>query len=508
MPVGFFTEAERERLGRFPAEISPEELITYFTLTATDLAQVRAHRGEPNRLGFALQLSALRYLGFCPDDLTTAPSAVLTYLAQQLGTAPEALRDYGERAQTRTDHRGEIQAYLGFRDAGPAELDILASWLLERALEHDKPRLLFQLVVEKLYTDRWVRPGVTRLERLVAHAREQAGQETFHRLEPLLTPECRTLLDGLLQRDTVLGRTRLDWLRQGATANTPRAILGALAKLTYLREAAIDRWDLTLLNPNRRKFLAQLGRKSTNQALQRTPEARRYPILVAFLRQAVEELTDEVVDLYDRYLAQAYNRAGRELQEFRLNAARASNEKVRLFQELGQLVLDPAVTDAQLRAMIYERLPRERLEAAVAECDRLIRPVDDQYFDLLAQRYSTLRAFAPEFVAAFTFHANQATAPLLEAILLLRRLNAERRRKVPDETSLAFVSAKWLPYVVDPEGRIDRRSFELCVLWELRGALRAGNIWIEGSRRYANPETYLLPEEQWPALRSEACVTS
>jgi hypothetical protein len=41
------------------------------------------------------------------------------------------------------------------------------------------------------------------------------------------------------------------------------------------------------------------------------------------------------------------------------------------------------------------------------------------------------------------------------------------------------------------------------VLWELRGALRAGDIWLEGSRRYADPETYLIPREAWPGLRAE-----
>ena len=68
---------------------------------------------------------------------------------------------------------------------------------------------------------------------------------------------------------------------------------------------------------------------------------RRYPILAAFLGQSVEEITDEVVDLYDRCLAQSYARASRDLVEFRLAIAKATNEKVLLFRALGHLVLDP-----------------------------------------------------------------------------------------------------------------------------------------------------------------------
>ena len=39
-----------------------------FTLSESNLEFVKQQRGDHNRLGFALQLCALRYLGFCPDD--------------------------------------------------------------------------------------------------------------------------------------------------------------------------------------------------------------------------------------------------------------------------------------------------------------------------------------------------------------------------------------------------------------------------------------------------------
>jgi len=68
-----------------------------------------------------------------------------------------------------------------------------------------------------------------------------------------------------------------------------------------------------------------------------------------------------------------------------------------------------------------------------------------------------------------------------------------------------FVPIQWRPYVVYPDGQIDRHYYELCTLWELRGALRAGNVWVPSSRRYANPETYLIPKAPWPSLRPAIC---
>jgi hypothetical protein len=54
---------------------------------------------------------------------------------------------------------------------------------------------------------------------------------------------------------------------------------------------------------------------------------RRFPILMAFLVQAAEDVTDEITDLFDRALTNSYARTRRELDEFRRSIARSTNEK-------------------------------------------------------------------------------------------------------------------------------------------------------------------------------------
>jgi TnpA family transposase len=170
MPGNFLTDTERERLRRFPSEVTPQDLGAYFTLSDRDRAQVQRQRDGPNRLGFAMQLCTLRYLGFVPGPLRSVPSSVIAHLARQLGTDPESLAAYGDRPHTRTDHFQQVLAYLGFHKARAAELRDLRAWLVARALEHDRPALLLQLACEKLRTDKVVRPGPTSLERLVVAA--------------------------------------------------------------------------------------------------------------------------------------------------------------------------------------------------------------------------------------------------------------------------------------------------------------------------------------------------
>src|SRR4051812_11032211 len=168
------------------------------------------------------------------------------------------MASYGERSQTRTAHLQAIQAYLGFRKAGAADVAALASWLLERALEHDKPAVLLELACDYLRTQRLLRPGLTVLEKLVVRARTHASESIFRELSPLLTDACRAFLDRLLVPEAATSRTPLGWLRRRATANSAPAILGELQKLAFLRRHDVAAWDVSGLNPNSVKRLSQL----------------------------------------------------------------------------------------------------------------------------------------------------------------------------------------------------------------------------------------------------------
>jgi len=88
------------------------------------------------------------------------------------------------------------------------------------------------------------------------------------------------------------------------------------------------------------------------------------------------DITDETIDMFDRCLADAYSRASDDLDDERISKAKSTNEKVLLFHALGSAVLDEQISDPELRSVIYQRIPKEKLQAAVEECDELVnRPV-------------------------------------------------------------------------------------------------------------------------------------
>ena len=105
MATQAFSDEELGRLRGFP-EIGRDELHHFFTLTPADVAFVdpRRGRGPADRLGLAVALCTLPWLGFVPYKVSSASPVAVARPTEQLGVAPNELRSYGRRTETRTEH--------------------------------------------------------------------------------------------------------------------------------------------------------------------------------------------------------------------------------------------------------------------------------------------------------------------------------------------------------------------------------------------------------------------
>lgn len=211
MPVGFLTDDQARRYGRFSGELTPDQLIRHFHLDDADRAFVAEHRGDHNRLGVAVQLGSVRLLGTFLDDPTEAPPAAVRYAADQLAVegGVEAMAAYAA-SEGRWRHGPRIRERYGYRqftDAGVA-------FRLNRFLYAlcwtgtDRPSSLFESAVAWLMATKVLLPGLSVLERAVARVRSRAADHLFRQLTAKLTGEQRQRLDTLIAVPEGRGRAR------------------------------------------------------------------------------------------------------------------------------------------------------------------------------------------------------------------------------------------------------------------------------------------------------------
>lgn len=235
---------------------------------------------------------------------------------------------------------------------------------MERSLEHDKPMLLFEMTCQCLQHNKIIRIGTTRLEKMVATARQQAQEAIYQALQPLLKEQCQ-FLDDLVEVDDELKRTRLSWLQRTPTDNNTKQILETLDKIDFLQQQEVGNWNLNMLNPNRVNYLAKIGARATNQYLKRAPQVRRYPVLVAFLKQSLYNFVDDLIEMFDQRLWELHNEAKRTFEADRLQATKTINEKLQTLHKIGQILLDAEVDDQKVRTTAFEYITPAKLETTL-----------------------------------------------------------------------------------------------------------------------------------------------
>ena len=116
MPVSFLTAEQERRCGRYAGEPSMDQLARHFHLDDADRELAIAKRWDHVRLGFAIQLGTVRFLGTFLDDPVDVPTDVAGDLARQLGITDVGCLPLYREGRARWQHAREVRAAFGYRE--------------------------------------------------------------------------------------------------------------------------------------------------------------------------------------------------------------------------------------------------------------------------------------------------------------------------------------------------------------------------------------------------------
>src|SRR6266567_5011386 len=307
MPVEFLTAEQRSRYGCYVGEPSPEQLALYFHLDDRDRALLESRRHAHTRLGFALQLCTVRFLGTFLSDPTDIPHNVVLTLASQLNIADLSILSRYREGEMRYDHVHEIMQEYGYQDfASQPEHFRFLRWLYTRAWwSEERLTVLFDLAMARLIERKVLLPGVSVLERLVSSVREHAEVRLWQELCQLPTPRQRALLETLLVVPDGERQTPLDRLRRGPTRVSGPALVQALHRVDAIRLFEMEHVDLSFVPRGRLKVLARYATTALVHNLRQLVYDHRIATLLAFAHTYLAVVHDDALDLFDALMRTA-----------------------------------------------------------------------------------------------------------------------------------------------------------------------------------------------------------
>jgi Domain of unknown function (DUF4158) len=100
VPIDFLSPSQLTTYGRYAEPPSVAQLERFFHFDERDRALIDGRRGDHNRLGFAVQLGTVRFLGTSLARPTEVPEIVAHKVAEELAANPSRLADYARREPT------------------------------------------------------------------------------------------------------------------------------------------------------------------------------------------------------------------------------------------------------------------------------------------------------------------------------------------------------------------------------------------------------------------------
>ncbi len=506
MPVDFLNDRQKRSYGRFDGEPSVEELAGCFHFDDTDHVLIAKRRGIHNRLGFALQLGTVRFLGTFLENPIEVPRSVIDYIAAEFAIADiSSLAKYGS-SETRWDHKEEIRQHFGYRQfTHRGHIIGFIRWLFTRSwLNGERPSVLFDLATTRLIKAKVLLPGISVLTRLIAKTRNRTSERLWKNLASLPNAEQKIRLKSLLLVAEDSHQSNLDRLRQAPTRVSGPALIKAIDRVKEIQTIGIESINLSGIPQHRLKMLARYAACASAQTISRMAEGRKVATLLAFSSVFSTSAMDDALEVFDLLMTKIRSDAEKTGKRNRLRTIGDLDVAALKLLKVCNIILDETCPAAEVKQRVLENVSKEQLEAASKTVVELARQPSHHYRKEFIDSYRRVRIFLPTLLSSVCFDAAPAGRNTLKAIQFLANLENQRK---PDMSGapLENVQPPWRFLVVGSDGTVDRQAYTFCTLERLQRDLQRRDVFVTKSGRWGDSRSKLLAGEKWLAVKTPIC---
>nr|WP_246485631.1 Tn3 family transposase [Aminobacter carboxidus] len=417
-----------------------------------------------------------------------------------MGIDPREFALYSRRSQTRFEHSRHLAEYLGMRAATREDRRAALLAAIEAAMVADKGLPIATAVTNEFRKRNALLPSVHAIEKIGLAGRAIARRQAETALLAGFSVDQLETFDRLLKVDPVIGQTRFNWLRSAPEAPGADNLLGLMDRLEFLRTLAVDPRLQGRIHAERWNQLVREGDATPAWLAADFNAGRRRATIVAQLVKLGHELTDAAVTMFSKLIGRLFSQANNQKKQRHGEARRDTAKALRLFRDTLRALVAANETGKDAIDVLDREVGWYKLLQAKPMIEAMVKDADPDPLILAAERYANVRKYAAHFLRTFSFRSSRRHDPLLAAIELLKSLNEDGRRVLPDRVPVAHLGEQTRKLIFS-EGRPDRRLYEIATLAVLRDRLRSGDIWVEGSRAFRPIDAHLMPQPEFVALK-------
>ncbi len=278
-------------------------------------------------------------------------------------------------------------------------------------------------------------------------------------------------------------------MKGDAGAATLDNMLALADRLAFIKKLDLPR---DLLSAAGKTWIDQIVRRvgaEKASEMRRHAPRRQLGLHTVFLMMREAQIIDGMIDLLVETIHKIGVRSKRKVVAGIARDIEKVYGKERLLVDIAGAAIE--APGGRVCDVIFPVAGKEKLAAIVKEY-RAKGTLERRIYQVMRGSYAGhYRRILPKLLSVLEFRSNNAVhRPVLGALDWIRRAFETGCRVVPRNgvPMEGVIPPKWRGAIIGKDGRINRISYELCVLSHLRDRIRAKEIWVVGADRYRNPD--------------------
>jgi hypothetical protein len=325
-----------------------------------------------------------------------------------------------------------------------------------------------------------------------------------------MTTEVQQGLEQLLETQTSSQRSPFSQLKLVPQSPTLSHLKAWQARLTWLMELGSMEAPLKDVPPAMVKHFAAEARALDASELQDDTPAKRLTLVACLIKQAQMSTQDDLIEMLLKRMATVQVRAKEALQQARDAQQKTTAQLVETLTDLGETAVedkeqDDATAGKHLRAILEKSGGQEHL---LEQCHQVAASLSDEHQPLMWHFYKSHRRALFQLVRSLPLSSTTQDQLLIKALDFILAQQNRRSLFLPDTLDLSFAPEVWqhlMRVKRHKRTKLARRHLEVCIFVAIADELKAGDLAVEGSERFADYRAQLLPWEACEPQVAEYC---
>ena len=496
-------ETAYPRLNAAPTEQDLEEV---YTPTPDEISFIDKTAKRPTiRMAAFLYLKLFQRLGYF-IRLKDIPTTIRQHIIAQAGyPRPPRLAELlqFDRSTGRERLVESLRIFLNVRPLNPESRAWLQHIAETAADNRHVVADIINVMLEELVHHRYELPGFTVLDRLAIEAREKIHEVHFASITNQLSTKVKELIDSLFRSRKDESSATWNMLKREPkkpTNKETRSYLQHIRRLQLLVEQ-LPLPDIPVPKLKQYRYIARS--LNANEMAELKPQ-KRYALAVIYIRSQFAQTLDDAADLFIRMLQKLDNQARNKLMEYQQEHQQRTD---RLIEQLKEMLLAYQIngTDHQRVEAIGSSLIAD-VDDLVAICDEHMAYAGRNHLPFLVQPYKAVRAQLLNCIEIINPQSSSEDDTLFKMMKVLQELRNTRHAVVPislleldAERDFQWLPTTWRKLIITEriDGKIltiNRRYFELAILYAIRDELKSGDLFIQHGERYDDYREQLVDD--------------